>query len=60
MELMTTQYNSYDRRGSGSFYVFLLALVLGAIALGLFVRHAKNGAMGAINRLNVSKRSCKV
>jgi hypothetical protein len=44
---MTTQYN-YDRRGSGTFYAFLLALVLGAVALSLFVRHARSGAMGRI------------
>ena len=44
---MTTQYN-YSRRGSGTFYAFLLALVLGAVALGVFVRQAKNGAMGRI------------
>ena len=47
MERMTTQYN-YSRRGSGTFYAFLLALVLGAVALGVFVRQAKNGAMGRI------------
>src|SRR5580698_1424350 len=47
MERMTTQYN-YSRRGSGTFYAFLLALVLGAAALGVFVRQAKNGAMGRI------------
>lgn len=47
---MTTQYN-YSRRGSGTFYAFLLALVLGAVALGLFVRQAKSGAMGRISSL---------
>jgi hypothetical protein len=47
---MTTQYN-YDRRGSGTFYAFLLAMVLGAVALGLFVRQAKNGAMGRVAAL---------
>ena len=47
---MTTQYN-YDRRGGGTFYAFLLALVLGAVALGLFVRQAKSGAMGRIAAL---------
>jgi hypothetical protein len=47
---MTTQYN-YSRRGSGTFYAFLLALVLGAVALGVFVRQAKNGAMGRIAAL---------
>lgn len=47
---MTTQYN-YDRRGPGTFYAFLLALILGAVALGLFVRHAHSGAMGRIAAL---------
>jgi len=47
---MTTQYN-YSRRGSGTFYAFLLALVLGAVALGLFIRQAKSGAMGRIAAL---------
>lgn len=47
---MTTQYN-YDRRGSGTFYAFLLALVLGAVALGIFVRQARSGAMGRIASL---------
>ncbi len=48
---MTTQYN-YDRRGgSGTFLAFLLALVLGAVALGLFVRQARTGAMGRIASL---------
>ncbi len=50
MGTMTTQYN-YDRRGPGTFYAFLLALILGAVALGLFVRHAKTGAMGRIAAL---------
>jgi hypothetical protein len=50
MENMTTQYN-YSRRGSGTFYAFLLALVLGAVALGLFIRHAGSGAMGRIAAL---------
>ncbi len=50
MESMTTQYN-YDRRGSGTFFAFLLALVLGAVALGVFVRHATHGAMGRIASL---------
>jgi hypothetical protein len=50
MGSMTTQYN-YSRRGSGTFYAFLLALVLGAVALGVFVRQAKSGAMGRIAAL---------
>jgi Protein of unknown function (DUF4230) len=50
MESMTTQYN-YSRRGSGTFYAFLLALLLGAVALGVFVRQARSGAMGRIAAL---------
>src|ERR1700728_2358749 len=50
MRSMTTQYN-YSRRGAGTFYAFLLALLLGAIALGVFVRQARSGAMGRIAAL---------
>jgi hypothetical protein len=50
MGSMTTQYN-YNRRGSGMFYAFLLAVVLGAIALGLFIHQARSGAMGRIAAL---------
>jgi Protein of unknown function (DUF4230) len=41
---MTTQY-SYGRRssGGGSFIVFLLALILGAAAMVVFIRHATTG-----------------
>ncbi len=55
---MTTQYN-YDRRSSSTFYLFLLALVLGAVALGLFMRQARAGAMGRIASL-ISGRSTSV
>jgi hypothetical protein len=41
---MTTQYTS-GRGSSGSFLAFLFALVLGAAALALFIRHAANGPM---------------
>jgi hypothetical protein len=58
MENMTTQYN-YSRRGSGTFYAFLLALVLGAVALGLFIRQARSGAMGRIAAL-ITGRSTTV
>lgn len=47
---MTTQYD-YGRRGSGNFFAFLLALVLGAVALGVFVHRARSGAMGRIAAL---------
>lgn len=47
---MTTQYDS-GRGSSGSFFVFLLALVLGAGGLALFLRHATNGLPGRIASL---------
>jgi hypothetical protein len=56
MGSMTTQYN-YNRRGSGTFYAFLLALVLGAVALGLFIHQARNGAMGRIAALITGRGS---
>jgi len=40
---MTTQYNNYGRRSSGGFFVFLLALILGAAAMVIFIRHATTG-----------------
>jgi len=47
---MTTQYNS-GRRSSGSFFAFLLALLLGAAALALFLRHANSGPMARLATL---------
>src|SRR5580765_3700294 len=47
---MTMQY-SYDYRrpaSGGGFFVFLLALILGAAAMALFVRHATTGAMARL------------
>lgn len=44
---MTTQYN-YGRSSSGGFFVFLLALVLGAVALGVFVHNATTGPLGKL------------
>lgn len=44
---MTTQYET-GRRSGGSFLVFLLALVLGAAALAVFLRHATTGVMGGL------------
>jgi hypothetical protein len=55
---MTTQYN-YNRRGSGTFYAFLLALVLGALALGVFLHQASGGAMARIASL-ITGRSTNV
>ena len=47
---MTTQYIS-GRRSSGGFFAFLFALLLGAIALALFLRHATNGPMAKLAAL---------
>jgi Protein of unknown function (DUF4230) len=44
---MTTRYN-YDRRSSRGFFVFLLALILGAAAIVVFIRHAKTGVLARI------------
>jgi len=44
---MTTQYNT-DRRSSGPLFAFLFALLLGAAALALFLRHATTGYMARI------------
>jgi len=41
---MTTQYTS-GRGSSGTFLIFLFALLLGAAALALFLRHATTGVM---------------
>lgn len=43
---MTRQYN--ERRASGGFFVFLLALILGAAAMVVFVRHATTGVMARL------------
>ncbi len=49
---MTIQYNSYGRqRGSGTFLGILLALLLGAAALGVFVHHARSGIAGKLAEL---------
>ena len=46
---MTTQYSSYEQqRGSGTFFGVALALVLGAVALGMFVHHARSGIAGKL------------
>jgi hypothetical protein len=44
---MTTQYNN-GRSSSAPFVTFLLALLLGAAALALFLRHATSGFMAHI------------
>jgi hypothetical protein len=47
---MTTQYD-YGRSSSGSGFVFFLALILGAVALGVFVHNATTGPLGRIAAL---------
>jgi hypothetical protein len=47
---MTTQYYTGPNYG-GRFFAFVLALVLGAAAFALFVRHATTGALGRIATL---------
>src|SRR5215469_841173 len=44
---MTDQYNT-SRRSRGGLLTFLLALLLGAAVLALFLRHATTGFMGHI------------
>jgi len=46
---MTTQYSS--GRAPSTFFAFLLALVLGAAGLALFLRHAQTGLAGRIATL---------
>ena len=47
---MTTQYNR-ERSGSGAFLAFLLALVIGAVGLAFFLRHARTGLSGRLATL---------
>ena len=47
---MTTQYD-YGRRGPGIFSALVLALILGAVALGMFVHHARQGFPGKLASL---------
>ena len=44
---MTTQYSS-GRRSSGTLFVVLFSLVLGASALAVFLRHATSGIMARV------------
>jgi Protein of unknown function (DUF4230) len=53
---MTTHYGT-DRRTSGSFLAFLLALLLGAAALAFFLRHATSGPMARIATLIAGRSS---
>jgi hypothetical protein len=45
---MTMQYSYGRQRGSGTFFGVLLALILGAVALGVFVHHARSGIAGKL------------
>jgi hypothetical protein len=47
---MTTQYSS-GRAPSGTFVAFLLALILGATAMGVFLRHATSGILARVATL---------
>jgi hypothetical protein len=47
---MTTQYRS-GQGSSFSFAAFVLALILGALLVGLFVRHARTGLAGRLATL---------
>jgi hypothetical protein len=47
---MTTQYAS-GPRSTGTFFAFVLALVLGAVGLAVFLRHARTGLPGRIATL---------
>jgi len=47
---MTTQYGSYGsgRSSSGTLFVVLLSLILGAAALAVFLRHATSGILARV------------
>jgi hypothetical protein len=45
---MTMQYNYGRERGSGTFFGVVMALLLGAVALGVFVHHARSGIAGKL------------
>ena len=49
--MMTMQYNYGRPRGSGAFFGVLLAMILGATALGVFVHSARTGAAGKLATL---------
>jgi Protein of unknown function (DUF4230) len=45
---MTMQYEYRRSRGGGTFFGTLLALTLGAVALGVFVHHSRTGLAGRL------------
>ncbi len=52
---MTMQYNYGRPRGSGTFFGVLLAMLLGATALGVFVHHARSGIAGKLAALVIGQ-----
>lgn len=48
---MTMQYSYGRQRGSGTFFGVLLAIILGAVALGVFMHHARSGVAGKLASL---------
>jgi hypothetical protein len=46
---MTTQYSSGRGSSSGTLLVVLLSLVLGAVALAVFIRHATSGVLARLS-----------
>jgi hypothetical protein len=57
MRCMTTQYNYNRGSGSGTLFAFVLAVVLGAAALVVFLRQATHGAMGRIASVLVGRKT---
>src|SRR3984893_15833250 len=45
---MTTQYSSGRGSSSGTLLVILLSLILGAVAVAVFIRHATSGIMARV------------
>jgi hypothetical protein len=45
---MTMQHSYGRHRGAGAFFGVVLALLLGAVALGVFVHHARSGVAGKL------------
>jgi hypothetical protein len=45
---MTMQYSYGRQRGAGTFFGVVLALLLGAVALGVFIHHARSGLGGKL------------
>lgn len=54
---MTTQYKSGRSSGGGGFFLFLFALVLGGVALALFIRHATSGPMARVSALIAGRQT---